>query len=235
MKTNQDMIRYIDTFSVVQRTSDGYFDGSELLRQWNSVEGNSQRKMDEFLLSKETSQFIVALIAEERNNNLGENSPKIDNQAFKKSKVKEKGKVGRPKEQVWMHPFLFIRFAMWINPRFEVKVIKFVYDEMIRYRNEAGDAYLELGAAVQKIVPKGFMPKAMKKVGEALNWVVFNQHEKMLRNKQGDESKQRDLWQLEKKVADLINEGFITNFDNLIDYLRKQYSKRNYPSLFLAS
>ena len=64
MKTNQDMIRYIDTFSVVQRTSDGYFDGSELLRQWNSVEGNSQRKMDEFLLSKETSQFIVALIAE---------------------------------------------------------------------------------------------------------------------------------------------------------------------------
>ena len=47
--------------------------------------------------------------------------------------------------------------------------------------------------------------------------------------------KQRDLWQLEKKVADLINEGFITNFDNLIDYLRKQYSKRNYPSVFLAS
>ena len=124
---------------------------------------------------------------------------------------------------------------MWINPTFEVKVLRFVYDEMIRYRNEAGNASLELGAAVQKIVPKDFMPKAMKKVGEALNWVVFNQHEKMLRNKQGDESKQRDLWQLEKKVADLINEGFITNFDNLIAYLRKQYSKRNSPSVFLAS
>lgn len=57
----------------------------------------------------------------------------------------------------------------------------------------------------------------------------------MLRNKQGDESKQRELWQLEKKVADLINEGFITNFDNLIAYLRKQYSKRNYPDVFIAS
>lgn len=108
---------------------------------------------------------------------------------------------------------------------FEVKVLRFVYDEMIRYRNDAGDAYKELGSAVQKIVPKEFMPKAMQKVGEALNWVVFNSHEKMLRNKQGDESKQRELWQLEKKVADLINEGFITNFDNLISYLRKQYSK----------
>ena len=27
MKTNQEMVRYIDSFSVVQRTSDGYFDG----------------------------------------------------------------------------------------------------------------------------------------------------------------------------------------------------------------
>lgn len=232
MKTNQEMIRYIDNFSVVQRTSDGYFDGSELLRQWNGVDGNSQRKMDEFLLSKETSQFIEALIAEERNNSLGENSPKIDNQVFKKSKVKEKGKIGRPKEQVWMHPFLFIRFAMWINPRFEVKVIKFVYDEMIRYRNDAGDAYKELSSAVMKIVPKDFMPKAMQKIGEALNWVVFNAHEKMLRNKHGDERKQRELWQLEKKIADLIDEGFINDFDNVIKYLRGQYQKRNSPQVF---
>lgn len=232
MKTNQEMVRYIDNLSVIQRTSDGYFDGGELLRQWNSVKGNEQRKMDEFLLAKRTGDFIDALIAEERENGLGENSPKIDNQVVKKSKAKEKGKAGRPKEQVWMHPFLFTKFAMWINPRFEVKVIRFVYDEMIRYRNDAGDAYKELSAAVMKIVPKDFMPKAMQKVGEALNWIVFNNHEKMLRNKHGDEAKQRELYQLEKKVADLISEGFVTNFDNLLIYLRNQYQKRNYPRVF---
>lgn len=232
MKTNQEMVRYIDNFSVVQRTSDGYFDGSELLRQWNGVQGNEQRKMEEFLSAKQTDCFIEALIAEERENGLRENSPKIDNQVVKKSRVREKGKVGRPREQVWMHPFLFTKFAMWINPRFEVKVIRFVYDEMIRYRNDAGDAYKELSSAVMKIVPKDFMPKAMQKVGEALNWIVFNNHEKMLRNKHGDEMKQRELWQLEKKAADLINEGFITNFDNLISYLRNQYQKRNYPQVF---
>lgn len=232
MKTNQEMVRYIDNLSVVQRTSDGYFDGGELLRQWNSVKGNEQRKMDEFLFAKKTCDFIDALIAEERKNGLGENSPKIDNQVVKKSKVKEKGRAGRPKEQVWMHPFLFTKFAMWINPRFEVKVIRFVYDEMIRYRNDAGDAYKELSTAVMKIVPKDFMPKAMQKVGEALNWVVFNNHEKMLRNKHGDEMKQRELYLFEKKVADLINEGFISSFDNLICYLRNQYQKRNYPQVF---
>lgn len=235
MKTNQEMVRYIDNFSVLQRTKDGYFDGGELLRQWNASKGNEQRKMDEFLLAKRTGDFIDALIAEDRENGLGENSPKIDNQVVKKSKVKEQGKVGRPKEQVWMHPFLFTKFAMWINPRFEVKVIRFVYDEMIRYRNDAGDAYKELSSAIMKIVPRDFMPKAMQKVGEALNWVVFNNHEHALRNKHGSEQKQRDLYQLEKKVADLINEEFISNFDHVIYYLRNQYQKRNYPPIFNQS
>ena len=45
MKTNQEMVRYIDSFSVVQRTSAGCFDGSELLRQWNNVERNLRRQM----------------------------------------------------------------------------------------------------------------------------------------------------------------------------------------------
>lgn len=142
------MIRPMGEFTVSQRTKDGYFDGGDLLRQWNSVKGNEQRKMDEFLLAKRTGDFIEALIAEERENGLGENSPKIDNQVVKKSKVKEKGKAGRPKEEVWMHPFLFTKFAMWINPRFEVKVIRFVYDEMIQYRNLAGDAYPAMCRAV---------------------------------------------------------------------------------------
>ena len=133
-----------------------------------------------------------------------------------------------------MHPILFIKFAMWLNPRFEVQVIKFVYDQMIRYRNDAGDAYRELSSAVMKIVPKDFMPKAMQKIGEALNWIIFNQHEKMLRNKHGNEESQRELFQLEKKVSDLINEGFIQSFDGLIDYLRKQWNRRNKPAVFAS-
>ncbi|WP_368144008.1 KilA-N domain-containing protein [Bacteroides finegoldii] len=228
MKTNQEMVRYIDNFRVVQRTSDGYFDGSELLRQWNGVEGNPRRRMSEFIDSTKVKEFLKALAEDESHRakiDIGENQLLI--------KIKGRNtKEGKTPDKVWMNPLLFIKFAMWINPTFEVKVLRFVYDEMIRYRNDAGDAYKELSSAVMKIVPKDFMPKAMQKVGEALNWVIFNSHEKMLRNKYGDEMKQRELWQLEKKVSDLINEGFITNFDNLISYLRNQYQKRNNPQVF---
>ncbi len=222
------MVRYIDNFRVVQRTSDGYFDGSELLRQWNGVEGNPRRRMSEFIDSTKVKEFLKALAEDESHRakiDIGENQLLI--------KIKGRNtKEGKTPDKVWMNPLLFIKFAMWINPTFEVKVLRFVYDEMIRYRNDAGDAYKELSSAVMKIVPKDFMPKAMQKVGEALNWVIFNSHEKMLRNKYGDEMKQRELWQLEKKVSDLINEGFITNFDNLISYLRNQYQKRNNPQVF---
>lgn len=228
MKTNQEMVRYIDNFSVIQRTSDGYFDGGELLRQWNNVEGNPRRRMTEFIDSPKVKEFLKALSVDESQRSkadIGENQLLI--------KIKGRNtKEGKTPDKVWMNPLLFIKFAMWINPTFEVKVLRFVYDEMIRYRNEAGEAYKELGSAMMKIVPKDFMPKAMQKVGEALNWVIFNSHERMLRNRHGDEMKQRELWLLERKLADLIDEGFITNFNSVINYLRVQYQKRNYPAIF---
>ena len=221
------MIRSMGGFTVSQRTKDGYFDGGDLLRQWNSVKGNEQRKMDEFLLAKRTGDFIEALIAEERENGLGENSPKIDNQVVKKSKVKEKGKAGRPKEEVWMHPFLFTKFAMWINPRFEVKVIRFVYDEMIQYRNLAGDAYPRMCAAVCSILPRDVFKQKVRDLAKSLNIIVYGKHESEMRNKVGDEAKVRELYELEQQIAQWIELGFIKNYKELKQALTKVYYQRH--------
>lgn len=215
MKTNQEMTRPMGDFKVIQRTKDGMFNATDLLGQWNKHSGQ-QKQVIHYFENASTEEFIKALISEEK---LKERNSVV---------LKTRGKSGG----TWMHPLLFIDFAMWLNPAFKVKVLKFVYDEMIRYRNEARDAYKELSSAVIRIVPKEFMPKAMQKIGEALNWVVFNGHEHALRNKYGDEKKQRELYQLEKKVADLINEGFIRNYEHVISYLRNQYQKRNYPQVF---
>jgi hypothetical protein len=48
MKTVNVLTRKMGDFNVFQRTSDGYFEAYELVRQWNSLEGNEQRKMDVF-------------------------------------------------------------------------------------------------------------------------------------------------------------------------------------------
>lgn len=224
MKANQLMKRKMGEFNVTQRTKDGFFCATELLRQWNEYanlnRGNSphlkQKDLKEFFYNKNTKEFIDALLEEEKLS--------TKNLAY----LKLRGKSGG----TWMHPVLFVKFAMWLNPRFEVQVIKFVYDEMIKYRNEAGDAYNKLGSAVSKIVRKDFMPQAMQKVGEALNWIVFNEHERNIRNQYGEEKKQRELYELERKVADLINEGFIKSYDQMITYLKNVYRHKYLPAVF---
>lgn len=209
------MTRKMGNLRVIQRTMDGYFNATELVKQWNEI-NSSNKELKKYFDNQSTKELIYTIVEKENLN--GQISPYL----------KSRGKYGC----TWVHPVLFVDLAMWLNASFKYDVIKFVYDEMIRYRNEAGDAYRELGSAIQKIVPKDFMPKAMQKIGEALNWVVFNLHEKMMRNKHGDEAKQRELWQLEKKVSDLINEGFIRSYESLVDYLRVLYQKKYTPQLF---
>lgn len=212
------MKRKMGTFDVCQRTSDGMFNATELLKQWNAMNG-TRKELASYFKMESTNEFIEALKKEE---NLD-----MAKSPYVKSRASRGNKVG-----TWMHPLLFIDFAMWINPTFKVKVLKFVYDEMIKYRNEAGDAYRKLGASVQTIVPKSFMPSAMSKTAEAINWVVFNGHQLNQRNNFGNEEAQRTLYELENKLSDLINEGFIKTFDAMIQYLRQQYARRNYPKVF---
>ena len=230
MKTNQIMIRPMGDFKVSQRTCDGKFDCTYLIVQWNSANKNNTKKIGDYLRLKETREFVKALMEEpefkDGNSRLLESD---DYKDFPKSiVVVTRGKNGG----TWMTPLMFLDFAMWLNPAFKVKVLKFVQDEMIKYRNEAGDAYNKLGSAVSKIVRKDFMPQAMQKVGEALNWIVFNEHERNIRNQYGEEKKQRELYELERKVADLINEGFIKSYDQMITYLKNVYRHKYLPAVF---
>ena len=234
MKTNQEMIRPMGNFNVIQRTSDGYFNATQLLKQWNenakSKPVNStdlkERRLDAFWDSTNLDQLMSEIAENELNFN-SQNFGDLKNALSKTCRGKKNGGT-------WMHPVLFIKFAMYLSPRFEYHVLKFVADEMIRYRNDAGDAYKQLSSAVMKIVPRDFMPTAMKKIAEALNWVIFNEHESGIRNKHGEENKQRELFHLETKVTDLINEGFIRSFDQLEEYLRSQWRKNWTPKVLQA-
>lgn len=231
MKTNQIMIRPMGQFAVEQRTKDGMFNATALMRQWNQYVSENQydtntqksgylkkKDIDDFFVNKGTSLFIEALLVEET---LGG-----EREAFLKSRGKNGG--------TWMHPILFVKFAMWLNPRFEVQVIKFVYDHMIEYRNEAGDAYKELCTAISKIVGRGFLRVAISNIAKAINWVVFNNHEAMIRNKEGVEDKMKELFSAEKTVAMLINDSFLSSYEGVVKYLRKKWSEKWAPKVLTS-
>ena len=181
MKTNQLMKRRMGNIDVTQRPKDGFFCASELLKQWN--EGNNHKKnVNHYLENSKTKEFIKALINDD---DQIRNSEKPINQILIINKSRTNKDGSKEAGAVWMSPLLFIDFAMWINPSFKVKVLKFVYDEMIKYRNEAGE-----------------------------------------------EKKQRELYELERKVADLINEGFIKSYDQMITYLKNVYRHKYLPAVF---
>ena len=214
MVTNQIIKRPMGMFEVEQRTKDGMFNATELLRQWNSSTGE-KKEVTKFFENSNTKEFISALISEEKLN--------TQNSAYLKTRGKNGG--------TWMHPILFIKFAMWLNPRFEVQVIKFVYDQMIRFRKDAGDAYKDLSAAVSTLVEKEFIGGAMSRVSKGVNFIVFGEHYPAVRNDKGIESLQLELFELEKKLAELINDKFITSYDDLINYMIKKYYEKHTPQV----
>lgn len=240
MKTNQNMIRKMGNFEVIQRTKDGFFNATSLLKQWNefvrsvnlnaanfdqinenSNGGNSphlkEKDIKEFFSNKVTQEYIVVILSKENLSN--------KNSVYTASRGNKGG--------TWMHPMLFIDFAMWLNPYFKYDVLRFVADEMIKYRNLAGDSYKTLASHVATIVPKPLIPMAMKKIAQGLNFIVFGDHKHAMRNEVGEETKQVELFQLQQKVADLIEDEFIKSFDELITYLRKLYGKKYTPKALI--
>jgi hypothetical protein len=243
------MIRKMGTFDVTQRTKDGFFNATALLKQWNNIVenqkvlhkgksphvknstdnqkvlhmGNSpyvnEKEMKDFFLNKSTQEYIQVIMQKEELNS--------ETSVYLKSRASRGVNAG-----TWMHPMLFIDFAMWLNPSFKYDVLKFVYDEMIKYRNLAGDSYKELCSAVSKLVPKDFVVTAIRKVAEALNYIVFGDHKNGIRNDFGEEQKQQELWEFQRKVTSLINEGFISTFESLVDYLRTSYKNKHLPKVF---
>ena len=217
MKTNQNLTRKMGEYSVLQRTQDGMFNATALLKQWNST-SSTERKMDNYFNSDKTQEFINTIMERE---NL--HTPKM---VYVKSRVSRGDNVG-----TWMSPMLFIDFAMWINPSFKYDVLKFVYDELIKFRNDAGDAYKELASAIVKITPKKEIPTAMTKIAQALNFVCTNHHEREMRN-QMDEPAMKEMVRLEQEIALLINVGHLTTIDNTINYLRNKWNAKYRPQLF---
>lgn len=106
-------------------------------------------------------------------------------------------------------------------------VLKFVYDELIKFRNLAGDAYPRMCAAVYTILPKEVFKQKVSDLAKSLNIIVYGKHESEMRNKIGDEAKIREMYELEQQIAQWIELGFIKNYQELKQALTKVYYQRH--------
>jgi len=204
MKTNVTMVRKMGDFDVLQRTQDGMFDATSLSKQWKATTG-IRKDVGDFIKLESTKEFIKAL---ELNDN-------VDTQ--KVVSVSRGGKT----QGTWMNPLLFIDFAMWLNPSFKVKVLKFVYDELIRERKIAGDNYIMLSAAGSKLKGYNYV-----EVAKAMQWIIYNKTGKDLRQ-HATQEQLTELNDLQSKLAFAIDMGYIKDYTQFLIELRKIYNAKN--------
>ena len=164
MKTNQLMKRDFNGQIITQRTKDSFFNATELLSVYN-LNSNITKVFAEFWSNKKTKDFIQVL-ENDLNFNIG------DSLCLKTHETK-RGRGGA----TWMHPYLFVKFAMWLSPEFELEIIKWVHDNLIKVRNQSGNYYKEMCDCIQEnyIELKGTKPNPLIFVSEArfLNSLVY--------------------------------------------------------------
>lgn len=217
MKTEVLMKRDFYQTKINQRSSDKFFNATDLLKFYNE-KNNSKKVIAEFWSNKSTQAFMDAL-AMDLNLNVGKS-------LYLKSDLFE-SKKGKLSGGTYMHPYLFVKFAMWLSPEFEVQVIKWVYDNLIDFRNNAGDHYKEMCSAINERYVEYYKekpdPLIFQREATFLNQLTFGDARPRQRNEATE--KQLDLLnKLQLANIKLIKEG--------LDVIQRKQRVRDFANIY---
>lgn len=219
MKSLQIMKRDFNGSFIEQRNTDGYFNATTLLSSYNA--NNEKKKViAEFWSNDSTNEFMKELALDL---NIGK-SLHLTNVLPSDLYETKRGRGGC----TWMHPYLFVKFAMWLSPKFEVQVIKWVYDNLIDFRNQVGDYYKELCSCIMARYQEYYngkqaSPLIFSNEAKFLNFLIKGEFKGIERNELNE--KELDLLNnLQKIDIDLINRGF-GKFD-------RQIKLRDYSTMY---
>lgn len=194
MQTAVIMKRDLNGLAVRQNSKTQMFNANDLLEIYNL--SSKKKKRIATYLENQSSQEYMEAIANDTDSN-SRNSCDLKNGVLLTNR-------GRVNGGTWMHPYLFIDFAMWLSPEFKLTCIKWIYDHLIQFRNDTGDSFKEMGAALKEkdlVRPHYFINEA-----HLLNKMVFGYEDGGQRNI-ATEQQLRLMDTLQKADAKLIREG----------------------------
>jgi len=173
MKTEVIMKRELFGSDISQKSKSEFFSATDLVRagnKWRMLNSLPFFNMQEWLRQKSTKDFIKEL-----------------EKVYEKVKIAGRGRNAH----TWVHPFLFIDLALAINPKLKIEVYKWIYDELIKYRNNSGDSYKKMtGALWLNCSNKSKFKDGIKTTANMIklackvkNWETANEKQLHLRDK----------------------------------------------------
>lgn len=142
MKTAVIMQRDLNGLAIRQNTKTYMFNANDLLKAYNLTTSKKKKQLDAFLKNQKTKDYMET-IAIDLNSTTDKNG-ELKNEVIQTHE-------GRVNGGTWMHPYLFIDFAMWLSPEFKLTCVKWIYDKLIVVRNDSGDSFKEVAAALRDL------------------------------------------------------------------------------------
>ena len=130
MITQVLMKRELFGCEISQQSKTEFFSATELVNagnKWRLANGMKEFNMSQYL---KTNSFV------EFKNELQKKYGCVINQSRGRN------------SNTWVHPLLFIDIALAINPKLKIEVYEWLFDNLIRFRNDSGDSYKEMSAAI---------------------------------------------------------------------------------------
>jgi hypothetical protein len=130
MKTEVIMKRSLFDSEISQRSKTGYFSATDLIKAgnaWRIMNKMPPFSYTEWIRTKSVKEFIQELESK-----------------FDQPIIKAQGRG----THTWVHPFIFIDLALAMSPTLKIEVYSWIYDELLKYRNDSGDSYKKMAGAL---------------------------------------------------------------------------------------
>jgi len=173
MKTQVQMKRKLFDSQVRQLSDNGFISANDMIiagNHWRALNKMPRFDFQTWKNRTSTKEFISALEKE-----------------FDNVQITKRGANGGS----WLHPYLAIDLALAISPKLKIEVYKWLYDELLKYRNNSGDSYKKMaGALYENSKNKSKFHRGMsitaryiKNACNVKNWEEATEHKLKLRDR----------------------------------------------------
>lgn len=151
MITEVVMQRELFGMPISQKSKSEFFSATDLAKagsKWRLANGHdSAFNLSAHLSNKSTIEFMEEL------------KTKIGGEVIQKGR-------GRG-VHTWVHPYLFIDIALAISPKLKIEAYEWLFDKLIKYRNDSGDSYKKMcGALFHRSANKAHFHTNIPKVAD---------------------------------------------------------------------
>jgi hypothetical protein len=130
MKTQVQMKRKLFDSDVRQLSDNSFISANDMIiagNRWRAINRMPSFDFQTWKNRTSTKEFISELEKE-----------------FGQVQITKRGANGGS----WLHPYLAIDLALAISPKLKIDVYKWLYDELLKYRNDSGDSYKKMAGAL---------------------------------------------------------------------------------------